>query len=81
MTPKTKQREIKRITSNLPEVYNRYFFNADKDEKTTDQLRQQKITEEAARTTNKDGTSFLDVKKAMQLKKVTIDKEQTNQTK
>ena len=36
MTPKTKQREIKRITSNLPEVYNRYFFNAEKDEKTTD---------------------------------------------
>lgn len=26
MTPRTKQREIKRITSNLPEVYNKYFF-------------------------------------------------------
>ena len=24
--PKTRQREIKRITSNLPEVYNRYFM-------------------------------------------------------
>ena len=24
--PGTRQNEIKRITSNLPEVYNRYFF-------------------------------------------------------
>ena len=31
MTPRTKQREIKRITSNLPEVYNKYFFTQDKD--------------------------------------------------
>ena len=31
MTPRTKQREIKRITSNLPEVYNKYFFTVDKD--------------------------------------------------
>lgn len=29
MTPRTRQREIKRITSNLPEVYNRYFFTED----------------------------------------------------
>lgn len=26
MTPDTRRNEIKRITSNLPEVYNRYFF-------------------------------------------------------
>ena len=29
MTPRTKQREVKKITSNLPEVYNKYFFTVD----------------------------------------------------
>ena len=28
MTPKTKQREVLRITSNLPEVYSKYFYTA-----------------------------------------------------
>ena len=29
MTPKTKQREVMRITSNLPEVYSKYFYATD----------------------------------------------------
>ena len=42
MTPRTKQREIKKITSNLPEVYNKYFFTVDKD--GTKHMQQQPIT-------------------------------------
>ena len=42
MTPRTKQREIKRITSNLPEVYNKYFFTVDND--GTKHMQQSTIT-------------------------------------
>ena len=42
MTPRTKQREIKKITSNLPEVYNKYFFTVDQD--GTKHMQQQPIT-------------------------------------
>lgn len=40
MTPKTRQREIKRITSNLPEVYNRYFMTMGPTSATKDELNQ-----------------------------------------
>ena len=33
MTPKTRQREVNRITSNLPEVYNRYFMTMGPEDK------------------------------------------------
>jgi hypothetical protein len=32
MTPTKRKNEIKRITSNLPEVYNRFFFNTSREE-------------------------------------------------